>query len=420
MERDKILGKIIGNRKLLFPVSFLFISIVIAGLLRATKMEAPANPISERVWTVDTASVVIQNIQPTIDLLGEIVAGREVRLRALTSGAVESVGPNFKNGGTVRAGETLLQIDPFFRDKDLLWEEARLRESAARLDELLVKLDLEKLLLIEEKTQHELSQADLGRYNELGSDVVSARTLDQARLSASQAKEYVLLRQQRISVLETQIRQQKAVGERLQISVERAARVLSDAKLRAPFGGYLADISANKGMQLNAGDPVARLIDGERLEARIFLSNEQFARSFGVESVSKTATIKWNIGGELSVFEALVDRLASEVDPTLGGVHIYAELGPQVANTSLRPGVLVEVRVPDRIYHQVARLPEAVLHGREIVYVIENGRLSERKVEMLGRDGDWVLLKGDLSNGDTLATTRFTEIGPGVAVRTLP
>ena len=61
-----------------------------------------------------------------------------------------------------------------------------------------------------------------------------------------------------------------------------------------------------------------------------------------------------------------------------------------------------------------------MLHGREIVYVIENGRLSERKVEMLGRDGDWVLLKGDLSNGDTLATTRFTEIGPGVAVRTLP
>ena len=107
-------------RKVLFPVGLLLGAIVIAGWLRATKPSSPENPITEHVWTVDVLPVVVADIQPEMRLFAQIVAGREVELRALVAGTVESVGSNFADGGIVEKGETLVSIDSFFHDRDLM------------------------------------------------------------------------------------------------------------------------------------------------------------------------------------------------------------------------------------------------------------------------------------------------------------
>ena len=104
------------------------------------------------------------------------------------------------------------------------------------------------------------------------------------------------------------------------------------------------------------------------------------------------------------------------MDPTLGGVHVYARLNPNMASTALRPGAIVEVVLLDRVYEEVMRFPEEVLHGKTTVYAVVDGRLEERNVNLVGRDGDWVLLKGALVEGEHIVLTRFMEIGPGVAV----
>mgnify|MGYP000418575234 CR=1 FL=1 len=70
-------------RKALFPIGLLLGAIAIAGWLRATKPSSPANPITEHIWTVDVLPVVVADIQPEMRLFAQIVAGREVELRAL-------------------------------------------------------------------------------------------------------------------------------------------------------------------------------------------------------------------------------------------------------------------------------------------------------------------------------------------------
>ena len=186
--------------------------------------------------------------------------------------------------------------------------------------------------------------------------------------------------------------------------------------MRAPFGGYLTDIMVNEGMQLSMGDSVAQLIDANQLEARIFLSHKQFSRAFSGGVVNKPAIVNWKTGSKLIVFNAVVERLESEIDPALGGVHMYARLDSNTTNTAIRPGAFVEVIVPDRVYEKVVRLPQEALHEGSRVYAIVGGRLEERMVDLVGRDGDWVLLKGALVDGEDIVLTRFTEIGPGVSV----
>ena len=60
------------------------------------------------------------------------------------------------------------------------------------------------------------------------------------------------------------------------------------------------------------------------------------------------------------------------------------------------------------------------MFGDNHVYVIEDGRLTKRQMTIVGRDGDNVLLRGDLRAGEMVSITRFAEIGPGTAVAVLP
>ena len=178
----------------------------------------------------------------------------------------------------------------------------------------------------------------------------------------------------------------------------------------------MTDISVNEGMWLNAGDTLGRLIEARHLEARVFLSDEQFARAFSTGPISRPATVRWEIGDSSVVFNAVVDRLESEINPALGGVHVFARLGPGATTVALRPGAVVEVTIPDRVYEEVARLPQEALHEGGRVYAVVDGRLEERLVDLVGRDGDWVLLKGLLAEGEDIVLTRFTQIGSGVPV----
>ncbi|MEE8274244.1 MAG: hypothetical protein V3R88_06175, partial [Alphaproteobacteria bacterium] len=59
---------------------------------------------------------------------------------------------------------------------------------------------------------------------------------------------------------------------------------------------------------------------------------------------------------------------------------------------------------------------ESEHHDGEKVFVVVDGRLSPRAVEVVVRSGADVLVRGALAPEDRVVTTRFPEIGPGVRV----
>ncbi|MBT4427610.1 MAG: efflux transporter periplasmic adaptor subunit, partial [Rhodospirillaceae bacterium] len=124
----------------------------------------------------------------------------------------------------------------------------------------------------------------------------------------------------------------------------------------------------------------------------------------------------WRVGAEIFEYRAEIARVGAEIDAASGGVQAYARIDSAGLQTALRPGAFVEVYLRDRHYRQVARLPESALHNDEKVYVIVDGRLAQRLVELVARIGNDVLVHGELAHGEIVATTRFPGIGPGVKV----
>jgi RND family efflux transporter MFP subunit len=216
-------------RSLRLPLIIAGVTAGVIFALIATRPRMVPTEAPERVWPVEVIEAKIGDIQPELELFGEVVAGRRTELTPLVTGVFVEIGKNFVEGGRVKKGELLLQIDPFEFEKDLAEQRSLLKES---------------------KVKQKMLQRDLERAKELiEAKNVSEQFLDSAELD---------------------VLQQEAILEQREIGVKRAERYLADTRLVAPFDGVVNKVNASLGRQFSGfgADNVGELIDKIRLEVR--------------------------------------------------------------------------------------------------------------------------------------------------------
>ena len=373
--------------KIVLPFVLILAAAAIAALLIATRPEIAAKPVAEKTWTVAAVPAEAADIRPTRRFYGTVVAPREVDIRPEVAGSVQASGRNFIEGGIVRAGDLLVEIDPFEY-------EARRRETEADIKGTrgMIERDAERI---------DLMRRDVERRSKLqGAGHGSEKTLDDARLILSQAIQLQIERQNKL--------------EKLEVELDRVRKSLADTRIMAPYDGFLVNVTTATGKYVNVGDTLAKIIPAEGMEARFHVGSAAFTSFLaGGTYRDLAATVLW--AGER--YPAVLDRIESQVTTASGGIDVFARIQGLSAGTDLRPGAFVEVLVPGALYQGVVRVPEEALHGGDTVYAIVDGRLQPRTVELVGRDGKDAFVRGAFEPGDRLAATRFPEIGPGLKVR---
>ncbi len=395
-------------------------------LMVASKPEVAREDRPERVWSVDAVNVARADHRPDMNLMGTLVAGRSAELRPLVAGTVKAVSPALRDGGLVKAGETLLEIDPWDYELNVRETRAQLAEAKARLDEL-------RATAAAEKSRAELARQQLGikeREQERAQSLYEKGTISIARLEQTQGA--LAAERQTLAAMENgsqagaaRVRQQEATIDRLKAALDRAETDLARTKLTAPFDAFVGQTKAEAGMRISAGDRVAVLSGVEGLEARVTLSTEAYGRlaADGAGVVGRRAEVSWKLGEQRLTYPATVERVIDRIDTATGGVTIFVRLENQSLDQPLRPGAFVEVALPDRAYVAVHRLPVTAVHGNDTVYIANaESRLESTKVHVVARTSDAVFIDKGLSDGAKVVTTRFQEIGPGlkVAVRETP
>ena len=401
------------------PIALLAAGVVAASYLIRTRPQVAPSPPVERVWTVDSVPVRLTDVQPEIQLFGKIFAARQIQLRALVTGQVVELHPNLVEGGLVRRGEVILAIDEFEYRSALKESEARLVEARARIVEREARRLAETQALGSDREILAVLERDLKRARQLSArGNISIQALDKKRLELSRQQRAIALRQNGIAAESARLEQEKAGIERLDVAVQRARYDLGRTRLRAPFDGVFQSVTAQVGQRLGVLDSVGQLIDTGSLEARFHISDAQYGRLTGAGRgvIGRTARVIWRVGQRELLLEAVIARVGAQIDTASGGVELFARIDDREAASSLRPGAFVEILIPDRIYAGVARVPETVLHPGNVVYGIEDGRLAQRRAEIVARVGKDVLLRGELSEGDRLVTTQSVAIAPGLRV----
>jgi membrane fusion protein, multidrug efflux system len=403
--------------KTVLPVLILIGAIGFATMLVSTRTVIAPKPPEEKVWTVAAITAAIDDYAPDLKLFGQLVAGRESELRALVVGPVIRTGKNFVEGGTVKAGDLLLAIDPFDYQAILDERRAQLAEASARKIEITARHRSDVQALEQDQKQLDLTMKDYERIKKLQKKgTVSNKRFDDSRITESRQSQLVSTRKNNIAALSAQLKQQEATIKRLEVGVRRAKRDLVRTRLIAPYSGFLLNKNAEIGKRLSLNDPIVKLVEAENMQARFHVSSSQYGRLVaGGGLKGRKAEVVWRAGNIAYKYPSVVERAGASIKAASGGVDIYARLQGAGVDQPLRPGAFVEVTLKDFTYKQVVRVSETALHT-DTVYVVRQGRLEPRKVEVVGHAGEDVLLRGSVIAGDRIVTTRFAEMGPGMKV----
>jgi membrane fusion protein (multidrug efflux system) len=294
----------------------------ISTLIGAGKKMAAAGPPPEIVATYISEK---QTWEGTLSAVGSIAAARGVSVSNDAPGIVSRI--LFDSGGSVRAGQTLVELDTSV-------ERAQLASARARRD---------------------LARVTLGRSQSL----LASASISKAQVDSDQAQ------------VETATRD----AEALEAQVERKT-------VKAPFAGRLGIRLVNLGQYLNPGTPVTVLESTDLVYVDFTLPQQRLA------DVTLGMPVRVTIegaGGE--PHEGSVSAVDPSIDSTTRTIKVRATVPNKGDN--LRPGMFANVSVVlPQSGNFVAVPATSVIHASygDSVFVVEDKK-DETGAAMTGPDG---------------------------------
>ena len=385
--------------------------------------ERPAPVARERVFAVNAITAELQAITPVLQAFGQVQSRRTLEIRAPAGGRIITLTDSFEEGGIVRAGEVLAQIDP--ADARAAFQRAESDVSDARAEG---RDGARGLVLAKDELAAAREQADLRtraqqRQKDLRSrGVGTAAAVETAELAAAAARQAVLSRRQAVASAEGRVDMAATRLARAEIALEAARRDLDELTVRAGFGGVLSEVSLVEGRLVSANEKLAELIDPTALEVSFRVSTAQYARLLGRSGslVQAPITAILNVTGADLTASGSISRDSAATGEGQSGRVIFARLDGSDGARGFEPGDFVTVTVEEPELTEVVRLPASALDAGSTVLVLdEDSRLESLKVELVRRQGDDVLVRGVGLEGRRVVAGRTPLLGVGIRVRAL-
>jgi RND family efflux transporter MFP subunit len=329
--------------------------------------------------------VVVTGADHTVKILtqGVVESARETMLAAEVGGRVMEISPSFKQGGVVKKGERLLQIDP--ADYRAALAAAEVRRAEAEL-----ALELERARV----EQAKLDWAKLGS----GSDPLNPLVLREPYLAAAEASA--------ASAVE---------------AAAKARRDVERTEILAPFDAGLRSANAEVGAVVAPGTMVAELYASGDLEVRLPLSLEDFgflARD-AEGKVTGEIVLKGKIGAEEYVWKAETARVDPEIARETLSAHIAVKVLPTEGSAFPLPpvGLFVNAEIAGKTLDDVKEIPRrALLEGNRAIVVMADDKIAFRDLKIPRLTRDTALVSGGLEAGDRVVLTRLSAPVSGMEI----
>ncbi|GHD60481.1 efflux RND transporter periplasmic adaptor subunit [Jeongeupia chitinilytica] len=323
----------------------------------------------------------------TREFPGQVTAFRTAEVRAQVEGILQQ--RLYAEGGEVRAGQQLFQIDP-----------RTLRANLAS-----AKADLARL-----QASADIARATLKRYGQLvGDQGVSQQEYDQAQSSLKQA--------------EAQVQAAAAAVDRAQIDLEHAA-------VAAPIAGRIGRALVSEGALVGKGE-ATHLATIEQLDPIYVDFNQSANDLLRLRQQLKSGKLGAADGLPVeiilpdgSVYPHTGKLLFSEqtVDPATGTLVVRAQFPNP--DRLLMPGVFVTARSAQGTLSGAVRVPQRAVQSSpqgQFVYVVDkDSKVAPQPVKTAGFSGkDWLIGEG-LKGGETVIVEGIQKVRPGAPVKPVP
>ncbi|MDX2033376.1 MAG: efflux RND transporter periplasmic adaptor subunit [Blastocatellia bacterium] len=353
-----------------------------------------------------TAAAITRSVQRGVEVVGSLAADEEVVISAQAPGELSALNVDF--GSYVAQGQVIAQIDQ--RDAKLRVEqaEAALKQTLARLgmregerfdpnqnaDVKVAKAQLDWTKMDLDRAAKLVENGDVSR--SIYDNAVTQNNLAQARHQAA---------------LDL-VNQQLAVVEQQRAAVNLAKKAVTDTVVRSPISGAVKEKHASRGAYLPVNGRIVTLvrINPLRLRAEI----PEYAAATVRTGQTMTLSVDAFAG---RTFSGRVVRIGPSLNEQTRALTVEA----QVANPSnlLRPGMFAKSSLITAKAAPAVMIPQrAVINvaGLSKVFVVENGRATERIVKTGAADGDLIEIVEGVKAGETVATSNMDKLQTGTLV----
>ena len=395
------------------------VQLVRGAMQEALLDERRAPPARERVFAVSVVLAEAETVVPILETFGEVQSRRTLEIRGAVGGPVVELSPSFEDGGAVRAGEVLVQLDPANTQTAVARAKSDVADAQAEGRDAARALALAKDEQAAAQEQAALRQKAFERQRDLGArGVATATAMETSELAASSARQAVLARRQAVTQAEARRDQAATRLTRAELTLAEAERRLADTTLRAPFDGTLTNTNVVVGRLVAANERLAELIDPDDLEVAFRVSTAQYARLLDSDGALIKADVSatLDLAGVDLVAQGRISRASAAAGEGSTGRLIFAAL---TQSAGFKPGDFVTVRVQEPALENVVRLPSSAIDAASQVLLIGEGdRLEAQTVRLLRRQGDQVLVRGPILGREVVAA-RSPLLGAGIAAKPL-
>jgi len=361
--KNLIMHKLPTVLTLLFLLVLIGTIMGLSGTIKAEKERMTAEKMAAGPKERVPANVVLLDVAPTtiqdrINLPGVIEPWEDLTVLSKIHGTVIKV--EVSEGDTVTKGQVIARIDP---------DDFRIAEDSAR-------------------ATFELATANYNRLTRLF--------------------EKGIIPKAKIENLEAQVKTSKA-------ALENAALMLSRCTIKAPISGVIRRLDAKEGLLLSVSDPVAEILQVDRVKAVVGIPESDVALVRNIKEVNLTIQALDN--------KEVVGRhhfLASS--PEVGARVYRFELAIDNKDNLIMPGMFFRAKLVKRVIEDTVAVPLFTVIKREdqqFVFVEEDGVAKKQPVELGIMEGWLVQITEGLSPGSRVVVEGHRDIEHGYKLKTV-
>ncbi len=368
---------------------------------------------------------------------GAVRPRNEVKVVTEVSGRVTHRSDGFRDGGFVKKGDTLFEIDP----ADFKLAVAQRRAEIAQLD-----ADIERLIQEEKNFKADIAisqrhlavvRKELARNQRLRKQgVVSPGQLDVSRQAVLRQEREVQATRNSLALVGPNLAQKKAALEVTRIRLQNALLDLERTRFVAPFDARVRNTKLEIGNYVRAGSEVGAIYDTAVLEVPVSVAVEDARWAFRrlkvtnfprtqeeVEQFFPSAKVYWSRFGQTFEWDGRVALVGAGLEETTRAATFVIEVSEPAKkwvvgkHPPLIVGMFVKVVIQGITVPDVYVIPRSAIHPGDQVYIFRDGKLDIRSVKIVRKNPDEVVIQNGVNPGERLILSAIPAAVPGMKLR---
>ncbi|MDH3599246.1 MAG: efflux RND transporter periplasmic adaptor subunit [Candidatus Tectomicrobia bacterium] len=428
------------RRALVITISTLvLLAVGIGGMTALVRLRKPPErqSIEERAKLVRVMKVQQQELPLTLEGFGTVRSKTEWRVVPEVAGPLVQVSPYLRAGLHVQKGELLLEIDPRPYQLAVQRIQAQIEQDRREIDVLRQQQRNYEATLRIAKRNLEIAEAELKRDETLvRKGTISSRERDLRRQSRNEMEQGVQTAQNNWLLIDPQIAKTEAAIAVAQVQLADAELQLEKTRLRAPFDGQVISSHLDPGEFVQAGQEAAKLYDTSVVEIpmSIPLDDLRWFPSLSPDvlrdhsqphpsSPLPPATVHWRSSEREYTWQGHVGRWESGLDARTRTLTLVIEVNEPWKSfrpgdqPPLQPGMFCRLTIETRRVPQAVRIPRTALRPGNTVFLVQDGVLAVRPVEVLYVQKESVIVTAGLEPGDQLIVSPLSTPVVGMKLR---